>query len=44
MPVPYNLTMQVDIWTSNSDQKFQLLEQILTLYNPSVDINSISVK
>ena len=40
MPVPYNMTMQVDIWTSNSDQKFQLLEQILTLYNPSVDINS----
>ena len=40
MPVPYNLTMQVDIWTSNSDQKFQLLEQILTLYNPSVDINA----
>ena len=40
MPVPYNLTMQVDIWTSNSDQKFQLLEQILTLYNPAVDINS----
>ena len=40
MPVPYNLTMQVDIWTSNSDQKFQLLEQILSLYNPSVDINA----
>ena len=40
MPVPYNLTMQVDIWTSNSDQKFQLLEQILSLYNPAVDINA----
>ena len=40
MPVPYNLTMQVDVWTSNTDQKFQLLEQILTLYNPSIDLNS----
>tara|TARA_B100000959_G_C14962785_1_gene616474 strand:+ start:552 stop:1889 length:1338 start_codon:yes stop_codon:yes gene_type:complete len=40
MPVPYKLTMQVDIWTSNSDQKFQLLEQLLTLYNPSIDINA----
>ena len=40
MPVPYNLTMQVDIWTSNTEQKFQLLEQILTLYNPSVNLIS----
>ena len=40
MPVPYDLTMQVDIWTSNTEQKFQLLEQILTLYNPSVNLIS----
>ena len=42
MPVPYNLTMQVDLWTSNSEQKFQLLEQILTLYNPSINLVSSS--
>ncbi|MAI03631.1 MAG: hypothetical protein CMQ75_03805 [Gammaproteobacteria bacterium] len=42
MPVPYDLTMQVDIWTSNTEQKFQLLEQILTLYNPSVNLISSS--
>ena len=42
MPVPYNLTMQVDIWTSNTEQKFQLLEQILTLYNPAINLVSSS--
>lgn len=36
-PVPYNVTMQVDIWTSNEEMKFQILEQILILFNPSID-------
>ena len=27
MPVPYNLTIQVDIWTTNTDTKLQILEQ-----------------
>jgi hypothetical protein len=40
MPVPYNMTMNVDIWTSNTQQKLQLLEQILTLFNPSLEIQS----
>jgi hypothetical protein len=40
MPVPYNLTIQLDIWTSNTNQKLQLLEQILTLFNPSLEIQS----
>jgi hypothetical protein len=30
----------VDIWTSNTNQKLQLLEQILTLFNPSLEIQS----
>jgi len=38
MPVPYILNMQVDIWTSNTDQKLQLLEQILVLFNPALEI------
>jgi len=38
MPVPYDLTVQVDIWTSNTDQKLQLLEQILVLFNPSINL------
>lgn len=40
MPVPYNLTIQVDIWTSNTDQKLQLLEQIFVLFNPSIQLQS----
>jgi hypothetical protein len=40
MPVPYKLTIKLDIWTSNTEQKMQLLEQILTLFNPSLEIQS----
>lgn len=40
MPVPYRLTISLDIWTSNTNQKLQLLEQILTLFNPSLEIQS----
>jgi hypothetical protein len=40
MPVPYKITMNLDIWTSNTNQKLQLLEQILTLFNPSLEIQS----
>jgi len=40
MPVPYKLTINLDIWTSNTNQKLQLLEQILTLFNPSLEIQS----
>lgn len=40
MPVPYNLTIQVDIWTTNTDTKMQLLEQILVLFNPSIQLQS----
>jgi T4-like virus Myoviridae tail sheath stabiliser len=40
MPVPFKLTVNVDIWTSNTNQKLQLLEQILTLFNPSLEIQS----
>jgi len=40
MPVPFNLVIKLDIWTSNTNQKFQILEQILTLFNPSLEIQS----
>ena len=40
MPVPYNLVLNLDVWTSNTNQKLQLLEQILTLFNPSLEIQS----
>jgi hypothetical protein len=40
MPVPYKLTLKLDIWTSNTEQKLQLLEQICTLFNPALEIQS----
>jgi len=40
MPVPFNMTVQLDIWTSNLMQKFELLEQILVLFNPALDIQT----
>lgn len=40
MPTPYGLTINVDIWTTNTDQKLQLLEQILMLFNPSLEIQT----
>lgn len=40
MPVPYDLTVQVDIWTSNTEQKLQLLEQLLILFNPSINLKT----
>ena len=39
-PVPYILRMNVDIWTSNTDQKLQLLEQILVLFNPGINLHT----
>jgi hypothetical protein len=40
MPAPYDLKVKVDLWTSNTDQKLQLLEQMLVLFNPSLEIQS----
>jgi len=40
MPTPFKLTVKVDIWAANTEQKFQILEQILVLFNPSLEIQS----
>lgn len=40
MPTPFKLTFRADIWTSNTEQKLQLLEQILVLFNPSLEIQT----
>lgn len=40
IPTPYNLSISVDIWSTNTDQKLQILEQILMLFNPSLDIQT----
>ena len=40
MPVPYNLKLTVDFWTTNYQQKLELVEQIGTLFNPALEIQS----
>jgi hypothetical protein len=40
MPTPYNLTLKADLWTSNTDQKLQLFEQIAVLFSPSIDLQT----
>ena len=40
MPVPYKLTMNLDIWTTNTTDKLQLIEQILVIFNPSVQLQT----
>jgi len=40
MPAPYTLKMKLDIWTSSTDQKHQLLEQLVPLFNPGFEIQS----
>lgn len=40
MPVPYILGVNVDIWSTNTDQKLQIIEQILCLFNPSLEIQT----
>jgi len=40
MPVPYRLTVKIELWTSNFDQKLQLFEQILPQFNPDMEIQN----
>ena len=40
MPTPFILRVNCDIWTTSTDQKLQLLEQILVLFNPSLEIQT----
>jgi len=40
MPVPYNLTFQADVWSTNTDQKLQILEQLLVLFRPSLELQT----
>jgi hypothetical protein len=40
MPTPYILQIRADIWSANTEQKLQLLEQILVLFNPSFEIQT----
>lgn len=40
MPTPFKLTMKLDIWTASTEQKLQLMEQILVLFNPNLELQT----
>ena len=40
MPSPYMATFNADIWTTNTEQKLQLWEQIAVLFNPALEIQT----
>ena len=40
MPTPYKISFKVDIWSTSTDQKLQILEQLLVLFNPSLEIQT----
>jgi len=40
IPTPYLMRINADIWASNTDQKLQILEQILVLFNPSLEMQT----
>ena len=40
MPVPYTLKITVDFWTTNYSQKLEIIEQLGTLFNPALELQS----
>jgi len=38
MPVPYRANFELSIWASNQDQHYQIVEQILTLFDPLIQL------
>jgi hypothetical protein len=40
MPVPYKLRVTVDFWTTNYNQKLEIIEQLGTLFNPALELQS----
>jgi hypothetical protein len=40
IPTPYMMRINADIWSTNTDQKLQILEQILVLFNPSLEMQT----
>lgn len=39
-PTPYTLSVNVDVWSTNTDQKLQILEQIFMLFNPDLEFQT----
>lgn len=40
MPVPYRAQFQLNVYASNTDQHFQIMEQLLTLFDPILQIQT----
>jgi len=40
MPTPYTITFAADIWTTNTDQKLQIFEQLAVLFTPSLELQT----
>jgi T4-like virus Myoviridae tail sheath stabiliser len=40
MPTPFKLEMKVDFWSVNTEQRLQMIEQVLYFFNPSVELQS----
>jgi len=40
MPVPYRLNLDLNIYASNTEQHLQILEQILVLFDPTVQLET----
>jgi len=40
MPSPYKITFAADIWTSSTEQKLQVWEQLVVFFNPSFEIQT----
>lgn len=42
MPVPIDIMFKLDVWTTNVTTKLQLMEQIMTIFNPSIQLQQNS--
>jgi hypothetical protein len=40
MPAPYTLRITVDLWTTNQQQKLEIIEQIGPVFNPGIELQS----
>jgi hypothetical protein len=38
MPIPYNINIELSLYASNTDQMYQMLEQLLLLFDPVLQI------
>lgn len=42
MPVPIDMMFKLDVWTTNTTTKLQIMEQIMTIFNPSIQLQQNS--